>query len=41
MVDMAHFAGLVAGGVHPIAAAACACRHHHHAQDRCAARAAA
>ncbi len=32
MVDMAHFAGLVAGGVHPIAGAARPCRHHHHAQ---------
>ena len=32
MVDMAHFAGLVAGGVHAVAGAACACRDHDHAQ---------
>ena len=31
MVDMAHIAGLVAGGVHPFRSA-CACRHHHDAQ---------
>ncbi len=31
MVDMAHFAGLVAAGIYPVAAAACACRHHHDA----------
>ena len=29
MVDMAHFAGLVAAGLHPLAVSACACRHHH------------
>ena len=33
MVDMAHFAGLVAAGAVPQPAAARACRHHHHAQD--------
>ena len=33
MVDMAHFAGLVAGGAASEPAAACPCRHHHHAQD--------
>ncbi len=33
MVDMAHFAGLVAGGVHPTPGAACPCHHHDHAQD--------
>ena len=33
MVDMAHFAGLVAGGVHPESGPACPCRHHYHAQD--------
>jgi glycine hydroxymethyltransferase len=31
MVDMAHFAGLVAGGA-CLAGAACPCHHHHHAQ---------
>ena len=41
MVDMAHIAGLVAGGVHPSPFPHCACRHHHHAQIACAARAAA
>ncbi len=40
MVDMAHFAGLVAGGVHPSPAATCPCRDDHHPQDACAARAA-
>ncbi len=34
MVDMAHIAGLVAGGRASLAAAACACGDHHHAQDR-------
>ena len=33
MVDMAHFAGLVAGGVYPSPAAARPCRHDHDAQD--------
>ena len=33
MVDMAHFAGLVAGGVHPSPVPARPCRHHDHAQD--------
>ena len=33
MVDMAHFAGLVAAGRPSEPAAACPCRHHHHAQD--------
>ncbi len=33
MVDMAHFAGLVAGGVHPSPVPARPHRHHHHAQD--------
>ena len=33
MVDMAHFAGLVAGGVHPNPIAACPCGDHHHPQD--------
>ena len=33
MVDMAHFAGLVAGGAHPSPVPARPCRHHHHAQD--------
>ena len=33
MVDMAHFAGLVAGGVHPEPVAARPCRDHHDAQD--------
>ena len=33
MVDMAHIAGLVAAGVHPVAAAARACRDHDDAQD--------
>ena len=32
LVDMSHFSGLVAGGVHPSARAACPCRHHDHAQ---------
>ena len=41
MVDMAHFAGLVAGGAHPNPAAACPCGDHDHPQDRCAVRAAA
>ena len=33
MVDMAHIAGLVAAGLHPIARAARRLRHHDHAQD--------
>ena len=33
LVDMAHFAGLVAGGVYPSPGAARARRHQHHAQD--------
>ncbi len=33
MVDMAHFAGLVAGGAHPSPVPARPCRHHHDAQD--------
>ncbi len=33
MVDMAHFAGLVAGGAHPSPLGARACRHHDDAQD--------
>ena len=33
MVDMAHFAGLVAGGVFPSSLAARPHRHHHHPQD--------
>ena len=33
MVDMAHFAGLVAAGLASEPAAACPCRHHHDAQD--------
>ena len=33
MVDMAHFAGLVAGGVASFALPACPRRDHHHAQD--------
>ncbi len=33
MVDMAHFAGLVAGGQHPEPVPACARRHHDDAQD--------
>ena len=33
MVDMAHFAGLVAGGQHPNPVAARPRRHHHHPQD--------
>ena len=33
MVDMAHFAGLVAGGAHPSPVAARACRDHDDAQD--------
>ena len=33
MVDMAHFAGLVAGGAHPSPVPARACRDHDHAQD--------
>ena len=41
MVDMAHFAGLVAGGVASEPAAARACRHDDDAQDACAGRAAA
>ena len=32
MVDMAHIAGLVAGGVASLAGAACPCHDHHHAQ---------
>ncbi len=32
MVDMAHFAGLVAGGVHPSPFPHAARRHHNHAQ---------
>ena len=32
MVDMAHFAGLVAGGVHPNPGAACPCGDLHHPQ---------
>ena len=32
MVDMAHFAGLVAGGVHPSPIPACPCRDLDHAQ---------
>ena len=41
MVDMAHFAGLVAAGSAPQPGAACPRRHHDHAQDAAAARAAA
>ena len=41
MVDMAHFAGLVAAGLHPNPAAACACRHRRRRTRRCAVRAAA
>ena len=41
MVDMAHFAGLVAGGVHPSPVPHAHVVDHDHAQDRCAARAAA
>ena len=33
MVDMAHFAGLVAGGAHPSPVPARPRGHHHHAQD--------
>ena len=33
MVDMAHFAGLVAAGEHPDPVRPCPCRHHHHPQD--------
>ena len=33
MVDMAHFAGLVAGGAHPSPVPACPCRDHDDAQD--------
>ena len=33
MVDMAHFAGLVAGGAHPVAVPARPCGHHHDPQD--------
>ena len=33
MVDMAHFAGLVAAGLHPSPGAARPRHHHHHAQD--------
>ena len=33
LIDMAHFAGLVAGGRASFAGAARACRDHHHAQD--------
>ena len=33
MVDMAHFAGLVAAGLHPSPVPARPCRHHHDAQD--------
>ena len=33
LVDMAHFAGLIAAGDYPSPVPACACRHHHDAQD--------
>ena len=33
MADIAHIAGLIAGGVHPNPAGPCADRHHHDAQD--------
>ena len=33
MVDMAHFAGLVAAGLHPSPVPHCPCGHVHHAQD--------
>jgi len=33
MVDMAHFAGLVAGGAHSQPIPSCPCRHLDHAQD--------
>ena len=41
VVDIAHFAGLVAGGAHPSPVPARPCRHHDHAQDLARARAAA
>ena len=40
MVDMAHFAGLVAGGVASEPAAPCPRRHDDNAQDACVGRAA-
>ena len=41
MVDMAHFAGLVAGGAHPSPVPARPCRDHRPRTRRCAGRAAA
>ena len=41
MVDMAHYAGLIAAGVYPSPVPHAHILHHHHPQDPSAARAAA